>query len=304
VFKKKFLITPYYESQRLDIFLSERIKELSRSHIQRLIEEGKVKINGRPTKSSRRLKAEEKIEIEYEHPVSGKVQPENIPIKIIYKDDHLLVVDKPSGMVVHPGAKINRGTLVNALLHRFPHLQGIGPSDRPAIVHRLDKETSGVMVVARSLKGYKNLQGQFKKREVTKIYIGLVWGRMPQKEGKITWSIGRHPKHGERISLKTNKPRSAKTYYTVEKEFRGTTLLRIRPVTGRTHQIRVHLAAAGHPIVGDSRYGHKKPKFKCPRLFLHALELSFLHPDSGETVEFSSPLPRELKSFLNKMESL
>lgn len=299
----KFLIHLQEENQRLDLFLSARIEELSRSKIQRLIAEGHVLINGHITKPSYNLKAGDKVEMEYETREPQIIRPENIPLNIIYSDEHILVVDKPSGVIVHPGAGVWKGTLVNALLHHFPDLEGIGPAERPGIVHRLDKETSGVMVVAKSLKAYECLQQQFKDREVEKIYTGLIFGRIPQKEGVITWPIGRHPKHGERISTKTKKPRTAETHYTVEKELEEFTLLQIKPITGRTHQIRVHLAAAGHPVVGDSRYGRGKTKRKCPRLFLHASYLAFTHPDSGERVEFSAPLPEELTHYLQKVRA-
>lgn len=298
--KKEFLVTHSSGAdQRLDLFLSNRIKTLSRSQTQKLIEEGGVRVNGQKQKSSHKLKVGEKVEIEYESVRTEKVQPENIPISVLYKDQHLIVIDKPSGMVVHPGAGVRSGTLVNALLHYFPDLSDVGPEERPGIVHRLDKDTSGVMVVARSLKAHQSLQHQFKKREVEKLYIGLVWGRMPQKEGRITWSVGRHPRHGERISVKTKKPHPAETRYTVLREHEEFTLLEIKPITGRTHQIRVHLAAAGHPLVGDSRYGRRKGKFKYPRLFLHARHLRFAHPETGEKVEFLSPLPSDLDIYLD-----
>jgi 23S rRNA pseudouridine1911/1915/1917 synthase len=205
-------------------------------------------------------------------------------------------------MVVHPGAGNRRGTLVNALLFHFPQLKGIGPEERSGIVHRLDKETSGVMVIAKTMKAYQELQQQFKKRQVNKVYLGLVWGKMPEKEGVIDWAIGRHVKHGERISVKTKKPRAAETNYSVREEIGNFTLLEIRPITGRTHQIRVHCAAAGHPLVGDARYGRLKSKPKCPRFFLHASCLSFLHPETGERVEFTSPFPKDLKEFLEDLK--
>jgi len=226
-----------------------------------------------------------------------------LPLEIIYKDKHFLVIDKPSGMVVHPGAGNRRGTLVNALIFHFPQLKSVGPEERPGIVHRLDKETSGVMVVAKTFEAYKALQQQFKRREVKKVYLGLVWGRMAEKQGKIHWALGRHVKHGEKISVKTKKPRSAETHYCVQEEIGDFTLLEIRPITGRTHQIRVHLAASGHPLVGDARYGRRKSKTKCPRLFLHASCLSFLHPVRQERMEFTSPMPEDLKEFLEAIKA-
>jgi len=303
VLKREFLVTSFSgTNQRLDIFLSEKIKELSRSQLQKAIEEEKVRVNSALRRSSYRLKEGDTVEIEFRLKEPEKVEGEDIPLEIIYSDNHLVVVNKPSGMVVHIGARNRRGTLVNALLYHFPGLKKIGAEERPGIVHRLDKETSGVMVVAKSLRAYKELQRQFKKREVKKVYLGLVWGRMPEKEGKIDWPLGRHLKHGERISVSTKKPRPAETRYSVQEELGNFTLLEIKPVTGRTHQIRVHLATSGHPLVGDLRYGCRKSKIKYPRLFLHASHLSFIHPDKGERVEYFSPLPEDLEEFLETIQ--
>ena len=303
--KKEILITHSSGvNKRLDIFLSEKIKDLSRSQIKKLVEEDSIKINGQTRKPSYKLKVGDRVRIEYDLPRHQKIKPENIPIDILYKDEHIAVIHKPSGMVVHPGAGVRGETLVNALLHHFPDISEIGPEERPGIVHRLDKESSGVMVVARSLKAYRSLQRQFKQKEVEKQYIGLVWGRMAQKKGEITWSIGRHPKHGERISIKTKKPRSAETRYSVLREYEESTLLEIQPITGRTHQIRVHMAAAGHPIIGDNRYGRRKGKIRSTRLFLHACSLKFMHPETKEKVEFSSPLPQDLENILDKQINL
>ncbi|MFQ6108584.1 MAG: RluA family pseudouridine synthase [Candidatus Aminicenantales bacterium] len=300
--KKEYLVNADEENQRLDVFLAERISGISRSQIQRLIDQEKVWVNGHHMRPSHKLRAGDRVELEYELSPSPAIQPEPISLNIIHKDKHILVLDKPAGIVIHPGTGVSRGTLVHGLLHHFPEIAGIGPEERPGIVHRLDKETSGVMVVAMSQEAYSSLQHQFKQRMVKKIYTGLVWGKMPQKSGKITWSIGRHPKHGERISIKTRKPRTAETHYSVEKEWKRFTLLSIRPMTGRTHQIRVHLAAAGHPLVGDQRYGRRKMKQGCPRLFLHASSLGFIHPGTEKPVKFSSPLPDDLKGFCDRID--
>lgn len=289
-------------NERLDVFLSEKIKRLTRSQIQRIIEEKGVKVNGIFRKPSYRLKSGEKVEIEFEIKEPEEVKAEDIPINLIYSDEHVLVINKASGMVVHPGAGNRKHTLVNALLYHFPEIKEIGPKDRPGIVHRLDKETSGLMVVARTLDAYFELQRQFKSREVEKHYLGLVWGRLPNKEGKISLPIGRHIKHGERISVKTKKPREAETRFSVVEEHENFNLLEIRPITGRTHQIRVHLAATGHPLAGDSRYGRRKTKTSLQRLFLHASFLSFIHPGTEKRVEFFSPLPQDLKGFLSKLK--
>lgn len=298
--KKTFLITPLSgENSRLDIFLSDRIKELSRSQIQKMIEEQQVVVDGVTRRSSYRLKDAEKVEIDYDLQKPERIKPEDIPLKLLYSDENVIVVDKPSGLIVHPGVGNRQHTLVNALLYHFPDIKDVGPEERPGIVHRLDKETSGLMVVARTSQAYKELQRQFKAREVRKSYLGLVWGKMPQKEGKISWVIGRHVKHGERMSVRTKKPRDAETCFVVQEEFKDFSLLEIKPVTGRTHQIRVHFSAAGHPIVGDSRYGCKKSKIGCPRLFLHAHRIAFVRPETEQIVEFSSPLPEDLRSFLD-----
>ncbi len=301
--KRKFLVTASSGADhRLDTFLSQKIMELSRSQLQKAIDQEKVKVNRIIRRSSYRLKEGDRVEVEFEIAEPEKIEGEDLPLEVIYKDKHLLVIDKPSGMVVHPGPGNRRGTLVNALLFHFPQLEGVGPKERPGIVHRLDKETSGVMVVAMTLKAYRELQKQFKARQVKKVYSGLVRGKMPKKEGIIDWALGRHVKHGQRISVKTKKPRSAETHYSVQEEIGDFNLLEIRPVTGRTHQIRVHFAASGHPLVGDTRYGRRKSKPKCARLFLHASALSFLHPESGERVEFTSPLPQDLSKFLKAIE--
>jgi 23S rRNA pseudouridine1911/1915/1917 synthase len=241
------------------------------------------------------------VEFDLEFPEKPALLPENIPLKILYEDDHVIALEKPSGLVVHPGAGRRDGTLVNALLYHFPGIGKVGPRDRPGIVHRLDKETSGLMVVARSENVYSKLQRQFKQRMVEKIYLGLVWGKISKQKGTISWAIGRHVKHGERMSVKTKKPRAAETHFEVLRRYRGLTYLEIKPVTGRTHQIRVHLAASGHPIVGDSRYGTKRGKKHCSRLFLHAFRLGFFHPESSERMDFLSPLPDDLERFLDNL---
>jgi 23S rRNA pseudouridine1911/1915/1917 synthase len=301
---REFVVPPEYgENQRLDVFLSEKLDGWSRAQVQRLISEGRALVDGIRRRSSYRLKVNARIEVDDTLTKADFLKPQSIPLAIIHEDEHMIVIDKSSGMVVHPGAGRQTNTLANALLFRFPEIEGIGPEEKPGIVHRLDKETSGVILVARTKMAYQELQRQFKAREVEKLYIGLVWGKMPQEEGKITWAIGRHRRHGERMSVKTNKPRIAETRYRVKKPFGEFTLLEIRPITGRTHQIRVHLAASGHPVAGDSRYGRKKGTSGCPRLFLHAHLLTFTHPSSGERVSFQSPLPFDLTQFLEDIST-
>lgn len=299
--KQEFCVSqPEHEKQRVDVFLADRLPDLSRSQIQKFIMQDRVKVNGALTKPSYRLQDGDTITIEYEISVQEGILPENIPLDIIYKDDHIVLINKPSGMVVHPGSGVSSNTLVHALLYHFPKMGEVGEKERPGLVHRLDKDTSGVLVAALTEDTFHDLGKQFKERNVEKSYYGLVWGRPREKEGIIARPIGRHVKHGSRISVKTNKPRDAKTLYSVEKNFSENTLLVLKPVTGRTHQIRVHLTSIGHPIVGDPLYG--KRKTQCPRLFLHAFSLKFTHPDSGERVQFKAPLPSDLQAFLDGLD--
>lgn len=298
--KKTFHITSNAGAgQRLDIFLSSKIINFSRSQIQCLIDSGSAKVNGVSCKHGYRLKPGDVVDISFEIQSISGLRPEDIPLDVIYQDEDVLVINKPIGLVVHPGAGEQTGTLANSLLFHFPQIASIGNPERPGIVHRLDRETSGIMVVALSEKAYSELKRQFKQREMDKVYIGLVWGKVPEKTGKIDWALGRHRKIRQRISVKTRKPREALTFYSVLKEYADTTLLEIKPVTGRTHQIRVHFAAAGHPIVGDSQYGPRRPKKRFTRLFLHAHRLAFVHPTRGQWVEFVAPLPEEFKKILD-----
>lgn len=296
--KRTFRVDLSQKGLRLDVFLSQKIKEQTRSQLKKKIEQNRATVCGTPRKSSFILSAGDQVEFILDLSEGEALFPENVPLKILYHDEHVIVLEKPSGMVVHPGAGRRHETLVNALLHHFPGIREVGPEERPGIVHRLDKETSGLMVVALSERAYVELQRQFKQRLVEKIYLGLVWGKITKRDGTIRWPVGRHAKHGDRMSVKTKKPRTAETQFEVLRKFQGYTLLKIKPITGRTHQIRVHFAASGHPIVGDTRYGKKKAKLRTPRLFLHAHRLGFFHPESQERLDFLSPLPIELEKFL------
>ena len=300
--KKEFVVEPGKAvGIRLDVYLTEKMEDWTRSRIHKFIGEGRVRIGGETGKPGVRLKEGDRIEVEIEDIPEKSPAPlaENIPFDIIFSDKDIVVLDKPCGLVVHPGPGNEAGTLVNALLHVFPEIGKVGPEDRPGIVHRLDKETSGVMVAARSREAYTALVRQFKDREVRKIYWGLAVGKVSPPEGRLDWPIGRHPKERQKISIKTEHPREAVTHYRVLETMAGYSYLELRPVTGRTHQIRVHLAAAGHPLAGDSRYGQRRTKDRFPRLILHAHSLSLIHPRTGERMEFVSPLPSELESVLN-----
>jgi len=288
---------------RLDIFLSEKT-DLSRSQIKKLIENRKVKVNKQFKKPSYVIKENDLIEIEIPPPEKDEIKPQPIPLNIIYQDNDILLINKPSEMVVHPGAGVKEGTLVNALLFHFPEIKGVGSEKRPGIVHRLDKDTSGLIVIAKTKRAYLELQRQFKERTVDKKYLVLVKGRMPSVEGKIEIPIGRHIRERKKISVRTTKPKEAITYYKVIEEFKDFSYLEVKPITGRTHQIRVHLSSSGHPIAGDKKYGGFNLKIKCPRLFLHAYYLSFMHPTLNKKLEFSLPLPDDLNNYLKKLRSI
>jgi 23S rRNA pseudouridine1911/1915/1917 synthase len=305
--KSEFLVAEEAGAgERLDVFLARRMPLRARAECQRLVDKGRVSVDGAVKKSSYKVKAGERIEVELETPAEPSgLLPEQIPLNILYSDPDIVVLDKPSGLVVHPGAGVRSGTLVNALIHHFPEIRDLSEDERPGIVHRLDKETSGVMVVARSRRAADELKRQFKDRDVKKVYLALVWGRMPALSGRFDRPIGRHPKHGQRMSVRTKMPRSALTEYQVRKEYRDLSLLEVRPHTGRTHQIRVHLSAAGHPLAGDGRYGPgRNPKRRFARLFLHAHRLSFRHPLTGAPLEFVSPLPPDFAAVLASLEAL
>ncbi|HXF63388.1 MAG TPA: RluA family pseudouridine synthase [Caldilineaceae bacterium] len=300
--------------ERLDRWLAAHFPDHSRSEIQRWIKEGDVRVNGAPARSSHRLAAGEMVELALpERSVDTGPEAEAIPLAILYEDDDLLVVDKPAGMVVHPAPGHETGTLVNAILHHCPNLPGVGGERRPGIVHRLDKDTSGVMVVAKHDRALRFLQAQFKERAVHKEYIALVEGKLTPQSGRIVAPIGRHPVDRKRqaVLAEVDKARTAETEYTVEGVYSAPvsndqglalfSLVRAHPITGRTHQIRVHLAWRGHPIVGDPIYGLRRARLRIPRLFLHAARLCLRLP-GGERREFIAPLPPDLQAVLDALE--
>lgn len=291
--RKEFIVEREDEKKRLDVFLSLKLGELTRAKVQKLIKKNLVNVSGRFEKASYKIKEGEKIEVIIPESKESEIIPESIPIKILYEDEYVMVIDKPSGMVVHPGAGVERATLVNALLYHRPEISNVGSEKRPGIVHRLDKETSGVMVVAKNDFSYNFLQRAFKERKVEKEYIAIVRCNLKEKKGKIEIPIGRDRKDRKKISRRTSKPKEAYTEYKVIKEKGEIKLLAIRPKTGRTHQIRVHLKYIGCPILGDKKYGG--PPYK--RLALHSYSLSFIHPFTGKKVTFIAPLPEDIELF-------
>lgn len=297
--------------ERLDKWLAARLPERSRSEVQRWIEAGRVTLSGRPLRASHRVAAGEAIAVAVPAPEDYAVEPEPIPLAVLYEDADLLVVDKPAGMVVHPAAGNWRGTLVNAVLHHCPELAEVGGMGRPGIVHRLDKDTSGVILVAKNDAAYRALQAQFKARQVQKTYLALVFGRLAPAQGEIDAPIGRDTRDRKRMAVAPpGGGRPALTRYETLEVFSvpaaGTrlSLLACQPLTGRTHQIRVHLAHVKHPIVGDTTYGaRRRPPVPCPRQFLHAQRLRFRLPATGAEVEFGAPLPEDLQGVLARLRA-
>jgi len=283
---------------RLDRFVSEQCPELSRARVQKLIREGHITVNGRMAKPGLKLEAGDAVDIIIPPPSPSPLSPENIPLNIVYEDADLLVVDKPPGLTVHPAPGSPRHTLVNAVIARYPHLARMGDSLRPGIVHRLDRDTSGLLVVARNEAARLNLVEQFRSRSVVKAYTVLVKGKLTPEQGIIEAAIGRDPANRQRMAV-VSGGREARTGYRVMKYLDGYTLLEVMPETGRTHQIRVHLAAIGYPVVGDGVYGVKSPYLS--RQFLHASRLGFRLPSSGDYVEFRSELPEDLAEALNRI---
>jgi 23S rRNA pseudouridine1911/1915/1917 synthase len=283
---------------RLDTFVAASCPELSRTHARRLIDEGFIKVNGKIFRASHKLSTGDSVKIIVPPEPPSTLSPEGIPLDIIYEDDELLVIDKPAGLAVHPAPGHPGHTLVNAVLAYLPGLAEGDDTLRPGIVHRLDKDTSGLILVAKNRVAQANLSAQFKSRTVNKSYLVLVRGKLTPQNGVIEAAIGRDPKNRQRMAV-VSMGREARTAYHVVKYIGDYTLLEIRPETGRTHQIRVHLAAIGFPVIGDDTYGVKNPNLS--RQFLHASRLSFKLPSTGKYVEFESPLPPDLSRALENI---
>lgn len=301
--------------ERLDSFLASRLGEISRTRLRHAIEDADVLVNRRQVKPSYRVRAGDNVEIELPEPPALELEPEPLPLNVVYEDPDLVVIDKPAGLVVHPGAGVRSGTLANGLAYHFAHLSGAGGHARPGIVHRLDKETSGLIVVAKNDPSHERLSEQFSRRAVSKLYIAMVYGRLNRDNGEINARVGRSARNRTRMAvLKGGAGREAITFFKVRRRYAEFSLLEIQPKTGRTHQIRVHMAHIGHPVVGDATYGAgRAASIRDPRTrqgvralgrhFLHAAELSFTHPRTGERVAFTSALPPELEAFLALVQS-
>ncbi len=299
---------------RLDLYLAAGDLNLSRSQIKRAIDQGRVSVNEASVKPGYHLRVGDRVKVAIEPPRPWDLKPEEIPLAVVFEDEFLVVIDKPAGMVVHPGAGNPGGTLVNALLAHCDDLSGIGGYVRPGIVHRLDKDTSGLIVVAKKDSIHRHLADQFKERRVTKIYQAIVHGVMRQNEGVINAAIGRHPVDRKKMSTSSRQGKTALTRWTVRERFHGVTFLDARIETGRTHQIRVHLSAIGHPLVGDPEYGGAKKRIAMiadqrvrtalsviGRQALHAGYLSFRHPHYGTAVTCRAPLPADMRGVLDAL---
>ena len=286
-------------SDRLDRYLSSQLTDLSRSAIQRLIADGHVTIDGQFTRASQKVAVGDAIQVLVPPPQPVSLVPEDRPLDILHEDADIVVLDKPPGEVVHPGPGHQSGTLVHALLAHCGDFTGVGGKMRPGIVHRLDKDTSGVLLVAKNDQAFRNLQEQFLRRQVRKEYLALVHGMVRDRKGRVEAPIGRDPGDRKRMAI-VSGGKAAVTRYRVLKYLRETSVVKILLVTGRTHQIRVHFSFLGHPVVGDETYGNRLAASLAPRQFLHAWRIAVLHPTSGERIQFCSKLPADLREVLHQ----
>ena len=318
---RRFRVGVPSEGTRLDLFIVSACSDLSRSRVQKLIAQGAVRLAGSPAKRSHVVRAGEEVEVEVPEPRAATIEPQDIPLSVLYEDGHLLAIDKPPGIVVHPSPGHDSGTLVNALLHHVRDLSGIGGERRPGIVHRLDRDTSGVLLVAKTDRAHASLSRQMKKRSLRKEYLALVAGLPRVRKGEVVLPVGRDPRDRKKMRAFRNAEttpagaREARTLYEIEREWPELrlALLRCRLVTGRTHQIRVHLAAAGMPVVGDPVYG--RPRYdrvrdpdlarrlrEFPRQALHAERIGLRHPESNEELEIVAPVPEDLTGLLEAID--
>jgi 23S rRNA pseudouridine1911/1915/1917 synthase len=305
----KLLADPDDRGLRLDVFLAKRLENVTRSQIQLLNRAGAIRVEGREDKAGYRIRGGETIEVDLRALEPAPLTPEQIPLQIYFEDQDLAVIEKPAGMVVHPGSGTGSGTVVHGLLFHFQNLSDVGGTARPGIVHRLDKRTSGLLIVAKNNVAHARLSKDFQDRKIQKSYLALVHGKLAHETGTIELLVGRHPTVRTKMAAGKEHGRSAYTEYRVMEQFRGFSLLDVKIKTGRTHQIRVHLSAIGHPVVGDDVYGERNDKEFAKkfgglnRYFLHAAALSFTHPATGAPLEFHSPLPFELRKLLKSIKS-
>jgi 23S rRNA pseudouridine1911/1915/1917 synthase len=308
-------VEPAQAGVRVDQFLAQALG-WSRARLQKLLKSGRVLVNGAARPASYRVREGDAVVVSVPEPAPTYLAPEALPLEILFEDQDLLVVNKPPGLVVHPGAGHRAGTLLNALVHHCPELKDIGEVSRPGLVHRLDKDTSGLLVVAKTALAHAALVAQFQAHAISKQYQALVWGRLPAQEGEIDREVGRHPTARRKMSVQARRGKRAVTFWRVLREFPSPlTLVALSPQTGRTHQLRVHLASMGHPVLGDATYGggvsrlagHPKLQGLKPlvhRQLLHAWRLGVMHPRTGEEMVWEAPLPEDFGAVVDKLENL
>jgi 23S rRNA pseudouridine1911/1915/1917 synthase len=292
--------------ERLDAFITHQCN-LTRSYIQRLIKEGFITVNSHCEKARYTVKEGDRIEVILPDEPDGILVPEDIPLNILYEDEHMVVVNKPPDMVIYPAAGNKSGTLMNALVSRCPKLASVGAPLRPGVIHRLDKDTSGVIVIAKDDESYHNIVAQFRERTIQKYYLALVFGSLKEQQGEIRTLIGRSRWNRKKMAVKTDRGKEAITQFEVLKRLNSSTLAKIRIITGRTHQIRVHFASKGHPVLGDKTYGKKTEliiggkSIGFPRQMLHACSIKLKHPLSGMPMEFTAPMPEDMEKAVKEL---
>lgn len=307
----EFIVTPGEQPKRLDVFLVNRERDISRSALQRLIELGRIRLNDHVVKPSQKIKPGDRITMDVPKPEPLSIRGEAIPLDILFEDESLLVLNKPPGIVAHPAPGNWTGTLVNALLHHFQTSSGtistIGGKERPGLVHRLDKETSGIMVITKTDAAHRALAAQFKLHTITRVYEALVWGVPKKGRGLIELAIGRDIKDRKKFSARTTSPKQSLTEYMMARRYgKVAAHVLLYPRTGRTHQLRVHLTSLGHPILGDQTYGGKRvcsiERLTIPRVMLHARTLGFIHPRTGVPEQFTRPVPADMETVMSELE--
>lgn len=300
--KTEYIAEEQESGCRIDAWLAERKPDLSRSYIQKLAKDGKVLVNQKAVKPNYKLRAGDSVTVHVPVPEEPEILPENIPLDILYEDEDVLVVNKPKGMVVHPAAGHTAGTLVNAVLyHCQGNLSGINGILRPGIVHRIDKDTTGALLICKNDAAHHSLAEQLKEHSINRRYRAVVWGNLPEDTGTVEGPVGRHPTDRKKMAINRKNGKEAVTHYQVLERFGNATYVECRLETGRTHQIRVHMSSIGHPLLGDEVYGSGKSPWKLQGQTLHAMTLGFVHPRTGEYLEFQAPLPDYFEELLNKL---
>lgn len=295
----EFIISKENENKRIDSFLNDNLQDISRSRIQKLIEEKEILVNNKNINKNYKLKENDKIVVNIEEPKEIDILPENIPLDIVYEDDDIILVNKPQNMVVHPANGHYSGTLVNALMfHCKDNLSGINGIMRPGIVHRIDKDTSGILIIAKNDKAHQSLASQLEDHSMTRVYYAIVYNNLKNDTGTIDAPIGRHPIDRKKMAVTDKNSKRAVTHYEVLQRFKKYTFIRLKLETGRTHQIRVHMAYIGNPLLGDNVYGKEKQPFNLIGQVLHAKVLGFIHPTTNEYMEFETELPQYFKELL------